>query len=111
MLTGGRYLLPAYAAVVTLLVVGLLHLVKRGAVPLIFGALAALATYFSLRVFEINYVNRYFGHEGIGELLRRVSFDRPSFVTPATLWVLLALMVIAFAAFTVATARGARSAS
>jgi hypothetical protein len=109
--SGGRYLLPAYAAVVTLLVVGLLHLVKRSAVPLVFGALAALATYFSLRVFEINYVNRYFGHEGIGELLRRVSFDRPSFVTPATLGVLLGLMVMAFAAFTVVTARGARSAS
>ena len=106
----GRYLLPAYAAVATLFVVGLLHLVERAARPLVFGAVSVFATYFSLRVFDINYVQRYFGDEGIGELLRRVSFDRPSFVTPFTLGALLALIVALFAAFAVVAVWGARSA-
>ena len=108
-LNGGRYLLPAYAAVVTLFVLGLLYLVRRSARPLVFGAVGVLATCFCLRVFVVNYAHRYFGHEGIGELLRRVSFDRPSFVTPTTLGVLIALMVTAFVAFTVVTVRGART--
>jgi hypothetical protein len=105
---GGRYLLPAYAAAVTLFVIGLLHLVKRPARPLVFGAVGAIATYFSLHVFEVHYLHRYFGDEGIGELLRRVSFDRPAFVTPVTLGVLLGLVVLSFAAFAVALVRASR---
>ena len=106
---GGRYLLPAYAAVVTLFVVGLLHLVRRDARALVLGAVGALASYFSFRVFEIHYLHRYFGDESLGELLRRISFDRPPFVTPTSLGVLLGLVVACFAAFVIVVARGARA--
>ena len=108
---GGRYLLPTYAAVVTLFVIGVLHLVQRAARPLVFGAVAALATYFSWRVFDVHYIKRYFGDESIGETLRRLTFDRPEFVTSATLWVLIGAIVLSFAAFVVVLARGALSAA
>ena len=108
---GGRYLLPAYAAVATLLVIGLGYLVQRGARPLVFAAVAGLATYFSWRVLEVNYLHRYFGDESIGELLRRLTYDRPEFITRGTLWVLLVLIAVSLAAFAVVLARGALSAA
>lgn len=106
---GGRYLLPAYAAAATLFVLGLRRL-ARGPVraSLLIGA-GVLAAVFGVRVYVENYLHRYFGEEGLGELLRRLSFDRPEFVTPTTLWLLLALMVASVLAFLVLLARSERS--
>jgi 4-amino-4-deoxy-L-arabinose transferase-like glycosyltransferase len=104
---GGRYLLPAFAAVVTLFLVGVLHLIRRTVRPLVLGAVALLAVAFGFQVFRDQYLHRYFGEEGFGELLRRISFDRPAFITPATLWILLALVVLSFAVFAFVLVRGA----
>jgi 4-amino-4-deoxy-L-arabinose transferase-like glycosyltransferase len=105
---GGRYLLPAYAGVVSLFLVGVLHLIKREVRPLVLGGIALVAVAFGAQVFRDQYLYRYFGQEGIGELLRRISFDRPAFITPVTLWILLVLIVVSFTAFAVVLARGAR---
>jgi hypothetical protein len=105
---GGRYLLPAYAAAVTLFVIGLRHLVQRAARPLVFTVVSLLAVWFSLRVLEQQYLIRWFGDEGIGELLRRISFDRPPFVTQFTLWLLIIGSVASLIAFAVVLVRGAR---
>jgi hypothetical protein len=104
---GGRYLLPAYAAAVTLFVLGLKHLVQHVARPLVFGAFAALAGYFSWHVFQVHYVHRYFGEASTGELLRRFTYDRPEFVTRGTLWVVLALTALSLIAFAAVLTRGA----
>jgi hypothetical protein len=104
---GGRYLLPAYAAAVCLFALGLRELVRRSMRPFVFGTVAAIAVWFAYRVFLDQYLYRYFGHEGLGELLRRISFDRPEFVTPFTLWVLLALIGASFAGFAFVFVRGA----
>jgi hypothetical protein len=45
------------------------------------------------------YVERYYGDAGWGEVFRRMSFDRPEFVTQATLWIALLATLAAFAAF------------
>jgi hypothetical protein len=45
------------------------------------------------------YVHRYYGDAGWGELFRRMSFDRPEFVTQTTIWLALAAAVASFAAF------------
>jgi 4-amino-4-deoxy-L-arabinose transferase-like glycosyltransferase len=106
---GGRYLLPAYAAAASLFLIGVLHLVRRSVRPLVLGALAVTAAYFSFHVFEIHYWHRYFGDVGPGELFHRMSFDRPAFVTQETLWVLFGLVVLSFAAFVVVWVRGSRT--
>ena len=99
---------PAYAAAVTLFLIGVLHLVRRSARPLVFGGLGLLAVWFSLRVLEQNYLTRYFGDVGMGELLRRISYDRPPFITSFTLWLLIAGSLAALAGFVVLLVRGAR---
>ena len=104
---GGRYLLPAYSAAAVLFLIGIWHLVRRAARPLVFSAIALLAVGFGYQVFRDQYLHRYFGKEGLGELLRRISFDRPAFITPTTLWILLSLIVLSLAAFAVVLARGA----
>jgi hypothetical protein len=45
------------------------------------------------------YVHRYYGDAGWGELFRRMSFDRPEFVTQTTLWIALIGTLAAFGAF------------
>jgi 4-amino-4-deoxy-L-arabinose transferase-like glycosyltransferase len=91
MVNGGRYLLPAYGAVAVLLVVGLRGLVgERLLTPALVGV-AAVASVFGLRVYDFHYLNRYYGHADIGELLRRLSFDRPEIVTPTTIAIVIVL--------------------
>ena len=91
MVNGGRYLLPAYGAVAVLLVLGVRGLVgERLLTPALVGV-SAIATLFSLRVYDFHYVNRYYGYEDPAELLRRLSFDRPEIVTPATIAIVMVL--------------------
>ena len=47
------------------------------------------------------YVHRYYGDAGWGELFRRMSFDRPEFVTQTTIWIGMLATLAAFAAFAV----------
>jgi hypothetical protein len=102
---GGRYLMPAYPAVATLFVVGLCRLFRgRARTPAMLAA-AALATLLNLRVYDFHWLNRYFGHADVGELLRRLSFDRPEFVTPATIATCAVLAAVALAGSFVIVAR------
>ncbi len=88
---GGRYLIPAFGAVAVLFIVGIRGLVgERLWTPALLLA-AAVATVFNLRVYETHYLNRYFGYGDAGDLLRRLSFDRPEFVTPATIVAVICL--------------------
>ena len=105
---GGRYLIPAYGGVAVLFVVGLRGLVgDRLLVPALVVA-GFVAAGFGLRVYDFHYVNRYFGHADAGELLRRLSFDRPEFVTPATIATTAALAILTAAAAAVLALRSAR---
>ena len=98
-LVAGRFLLPAYPAAVALLLVGVRQLVPRRFLAWACGFLVALSAAFIWTVWWDNYVHRYYGDAGWGELFRRMSFDRPEFVTQATLWIALAGALAAFAGF------------
>jgi hypothetical protein len=50
------------------------------------------------------YVNRYYGDEGVswGDRLHNMSFDRPEFITPTTLRIMIALMFLSLLAWAAA---------
>lgn len=107
---GGRYLLPGYAGVVVLLIMGLRELVRPRAQPVVFTGLAMLAAWFMWKTYSTNYLYRYYGNADTpwGELFRHMSFDRPEFITPATIRILIGLMVASLAAAVVALVGGTR---
>jgi 4-amino-4-deoxy-L-arabinose transferase-like glycosyltransferase len=98
-LVAGRFLLPAYPAVVALVLIGLRQLVPRRFFAWACGALVAIAAAFCWTVYWDTYVHRYFGDAAWGELFRRMSFDRPGIVTETTIWIALAAVVVTFAGF------------
>jgi hypothetical protein len=85
--------------VVALLLIGVRELVPRRFLGWACGALGALSAAFIWTVWWDNYVHRYYGDAGWGELFRRMSFDRPEFVTQTTLWIALVGALAAFATF------------
>jgi 4-amino-4-deoxy-L-arabinose transferase-like glycosyltransferase len=103
-LVAGRFLLPAYPAAAALLVVGLRELFRRRLLPWACAAVMALAIVFCWHIWTDTYVHRYFGHAGWGELFRRMSFDRPVFVTPTTYWIAMIVMGLSLAGFFAALA-------
>ena len=105
LVNGGRYLVPAYAGVAVLLIIGLRRLFRGRLESYALVGAALVATAFCARVFYRYYIQRYFGEGEVGELLRRISFDRPEFVTPFTLGLLGALVIVSLAAFAVAVLR------
>lgn len=105
LVNGGRYLLPAYAGVATLLVVGLRRLFRGRLEPYALVGLAVIAAVFCGRVFLQYYVRRYFGDTGVGETLRRIAFDRPAFVTPFSLGLLGLMIIGSLGAFAAAVIR------
>lgn len=112
-LPGGRYLMPVFPAVAALYVAGLCQLFRERArtAALVIVGIAALILQW--RVYEHYWVKRYFGDFPWGELLKRLSFDRPEFVAPtslkATALVTLALLA-GFALTLLAPDRGERRA-
>jgi 4-amino-4-deoxy-L-arabinose transferase-like glycosyltransferase len=103
-LVAGRFQLPAYPAAAALLVIGLREVFRRRLLPWACGAVMVLASVFCWHVWTDTYVHRYFGDAGWGELFRRMSFDRPEFVTPTTYWLALIVMGVTLAGFFVALA-------
>jgi hypothetical protein len=93
-MVAGRYLMPAYAGVVVLLIAALRELFDRRAQPVVFSALAVLAAAFGWKVWTANYLYRYYGTEADSwsTLFRRMSFDRPEFVNATTLTIAMALL-------------------
>ena len=65
---GGRYLLPAYGAVVVLFVAGVRELVRRELRPLVFTAIGSSAVAFGAWVYCKFSLTYYFGRPGLGEL-------------------------------------------
>ena len=102
---GGRYLLPAYAGVAALLVVGLRTLFRGRLRTLVLVGVALAGAAFCARVYLTYYVERYFGDAGVGETLRRISFDRPEFVTRFSLGLLAVLVLASLLAFAAAVRR------
>ena len=98
-LVAGRFLLPAYPAAVALLLIGVRELAPRRVLAWACGALVAVSAAFMWTVWWNTYVHRYYGDAGWGELFRRMSFDRPEFVTQTTLWIAFIAALGAFAAF------------
>jgi len=93
LLVAGRLVLPAHACAAVLLVVAARELCPSRLLPWVCGALVAGASMFCWTVYWATYVRRYFGEGPLEELLRRMSFDRPEFVTPVTYTVALVALV------------------
>lgn len=93
----GRFAFPAYPGVVVCALCALLWLFRREAQALVVGALVALSALFCAVVWKSEYFDRYFGHASFGEQLRRMSFDRPTFITQTslTIWIVLTLATLA----------------
>jgi 4-amino-4-deoxy-L-arabinose transferase-like glycosyltransferase len=103
-LVAGRFLLPAYPAAAILLVVGVRQLFRGRLLPWACGIVMALAAAFCWKIYVDTYVHRYFGDAGWGELFRRMSFDRPEFVTPTTYTIAAIVMAVSLAGFVAALA-------
>ena len=96
---GGRYLLPAYGAVVVLFIAGIREVVRRELRPLAFTVVAAIALLFGFWVYYKFSLTFYFGRPDIGELFRRLTFNRPAFVSVEFVWALVVAIAAALAAF------------
>ena len=96
-LVAGRFMLPAYPAAVVLLLIGLRRLAPRRLLAPACAVLVALAAGLSWAAWLHVHVHRYFGEGGWPELFRRMSFDRPEFVTPTTFTIALIATLGAFA--------------
>ena len=96
---GGRYLLPAYAGVAVLFLAGVRELVAREARELVFWVVGLVALVFGTFVYLKYSLWFYFGREGISETFRRLTYNRPAFVTEGFLWVLTTLLVAALVGF------------
>jgi hypothetical protein len=110
----GRFVLPSYPAAVVCAVCALLWLFRREAQALVIGAVVALSAWFCALVWSDNYFDRYFGEASFGEQLRRMSFDRPTFITQTslTVWIALTLAtLVALAALLVVHGRRERRAA
>jgi hypothetical protein len=109
--------------VAVLLVIGLRHLVRHAVAQRVaLAGVALVAAALCWRTWETTYAFRYYGervpHQPIGlpvhggwhELFRRLSFDRPEFVTPTTIEIALVLMFLALAGAAAAVVLGSRRA-
>jgi Predicted membrane protein (DUF2142) len=104
-INGGRYLLPAYAGVAVLLVVGLRELVGRRLQGYVLTLVALLALAFGTFVYIKYSLRHYMGREPLDELIRRMTYHRPAFITETSISVLLGFTVAALAAFSYAVFR------
>jgi hypothetical protein len=96
---GGRYLLPAYGAVVVLFIAGVRELVRRELRGLVFSLIAVVALVFGGWVYWRFSLTFWLGEPGLAELARRLTFNRPAFVTEGFVWVLWGLICATLAGF------------
>lgn len=104
-LTGGRYLLPAFAGVAVLFLVGLGQLVRREAEGFVLASVGAAALVFGGFVYGKYSLLHYIGIEAPGETLRRLSFDRAPIVTPGFIGAIVVGLVITLVGFAVMAMR------
>jgi 4-amino-4-deoxy-L-arabinose transferase-like glycosyltransferase len=105
---GGRYLLPAYAAVAVLFVAGIDQLIKRELRTFVFAAIGAAALAFGFWVYCKWSLFFYFGRTDIADQLRALTINRPAFVTQGFVWGLVILIGASVAVFAGALWRGRR---
>jgi 4-amino-4-deoxy-L-arabinose transferase-like glycosyltransferase len=103
--TGGRYLLPAFAGVAVLLLVGVGQLVRREAEGFVLWGIGAAALVFGTFVYGKYSVQHYIGGDSPGEILRRLTFDRAPIVTPGFIVAVSLVGLLALVAFAVMAAR------
>ena len=97
--SGGRYLIPAFPGVAVLFVAGLAAMFRGRVLTIALAVSAGLMAVLSFRVYDFEWLNRYFGHVDRGELLERLAFDRPEFVTPTSIGLCAVLCVATLIAF------------
>jgi hypothetical protein len=105
LVSGGRYLLPAYAGVAVLLVVGLRELVGRRLQGYVLALVGLVALGFGTFVYIKYSLQHYMGREPLDELIRRMTYHHPAFITEGSISVLFALTVAALLAFAYAVFR------
>jgi 4-amino-4-deoxy-L-arabinose transferase-like glycosyltransferase len=105
---GGRYLLPAYGAVVVLFIAGIHEVVRRELRTIVFTGIALSALAFGFWVFCKFSLFFYYGRPGVSELFHRLTFNRPTFVTDGFVWALVLLIGASLAGFAAALWRGRR---
>jgi Dolichyl-phosphate-mannose-protein mannosyltransferase len=106
--TGGRYLLPAYAGVAVLLVAGLRELVGRRLQGYVLALVGLVALGFGTFVYVKYSLQHYMGREPVDELIRRMTFHRPAFITEGSISALFGVTVAALLAFAYAVFRSGR---
>ena len=104
-LTGGRYLLPAFAGVAVLLLLGVGQLVRREAEGLVLWTIGASALVFGGFVYVKYSLRHYIGTEDPGDILRRMTFDRAPIVTPAFIGAIVVGLFITLVGFAVMAMR------
>lgn len=109
LVNGGRFLLPAYPALVVILTLGLDWLFSERAKRFAFAAIGAGSFLLVVYVWHVHWVARYYGDGSWGERFRRMSFDRPEFVVPATYWAAVVLILATMGAFALLMLRGERA--
>jgi 4-amino-4-deoxy-L-arabinose transferase-like glycosyltransferase len=107
-INGGRYLLPAYAGVAVLLVAGVRELVGRRLQGYALALVGLLALAFGTFVYGKYSLQHYMGREPLDELIRRMSYHRPAFITEVSISGLLGLTVAALLGFAYALFRSGR---
>ena len=104
-LTGGRYLLPAFAGVAVLFLVGVGQLVRREAEGFVLASVGAAALVFGGFVYGKFSLWHYIGIEAPGEILRRMTFDRAPIVTPGFIGAIVVGLFITLVGFAVMAMR------
>jgi hypothetical protein len=101
----GRYILPAYAPLITCVVAGLLWSVRRAVQPLLAWAIGICGGALCFYVWHTHYAYRYFGRSALDDIFARMAFDRPEFVTQASIWILVGVICASAVVLVVGGAR------
>jgi len=104
-LTGGRYLLPAFAGVAVLVLLGIGQLVRQEAEKFVLWMIGVGALVFGCFVYEKYSLDHYIGTEDPGDIFRRMTFDRAPIVTPEFIVFVSVGAVAALIGFAVMVAR------
>ena len=106
-LASGRYLLPAFAGVAVLLLLGIGQLVRQEAERLVLWTVGVSALVFGGFVYGKYSLDHYIGTDDVGDILRRMTFNRAPIVTEGFIVVVSVAALAALVGFGVMTARSA----
>lgn len=98
LVNAGRYTLPAYAPLVSALLAAGFWAVRHEVRAALGAAIVLASGLFCFQVYNVNYIDRYYGQVGVWNQFERMTFDRPDFVTSPLIIVLIVIAVGSFAA-------------